>query len=377
MRYPGLDGVRAIAVLLVFSVHTIPQFTASIGWVGVQIFFVLSGFLITGILYDTRYEPHRWRNFITRRALRIFPLYYFVWIVIAVLTPLLRLEWHRLDALWLVYLGNYVNFAAGNESLIQLVSQNHDFSIRVGHFWSLAIEEQFYLLWPLVVFAVRDRGKLIRTAQYGILAVLGLRIALYCLSPAPLLHLALLNYLTFTQADAFFVGALMALWMRGPEWERIRAIGSPLLLSAGGAFIGIQAIAALFFHGRHNFNQTSPWISTFGFTLIDLTAAGFILCAMREGSTIYRLCCRPLLRRLGICSYGFYVYHQLLLPDVLAILPRAGRWHAAIDGLGIAAYFLLICGVSGLSYRYLETPFLRLKDRLSAPSNTWTVTVPE
>ena len=108
--YPALDGFRAVAVLMVFYQHYIginePQLNW--GWTGVDFFFVLSGFLITGILYDTRNATHRFRDFYVRRTLRIFPLYYGVLLAGLCLNPIFHWQWHPAWILWPLYLGNYV-----------------------------------------------------------------------------------------------------------------------------------------------------------------------------------------------------------------------------------------------------------------------------
>src|ERR1700733_88484 len=105
--YPALDGMRALAFLMVFGQHYLHL---PWGWAGVDLFFVLSGFLITGILFDTRNDPHRVRNFYLRRTLRIFPLYYGVMLYILLLYPLFRwdIDWKWLA--WPAYLGNYLRF---------------------------------------------------------------------------------------------------------------------------------------------------------------------------------------------------------------------------------------------------------------------------
>src|SRR5206468_651405 len=156
--------LRGLAILLVIAFHTlrvtgkeglIGRFGAAIqdsGWIGVDLFFVLSGFLITGILLDSLGKPGYFRNFFARRTLRIFPLYYAVLTVSLFLVPALiglqRLPelYHRLleNQLWLwTYAANYLQ-ATGRHTLPGF-----------GHFWSLAIEEQFYLLWPFVVYLGR------------------------------------------------------------------------------------------------------------------------------------------------------------------------------------------------------------------------------
>ena len=110
--YPALDGFRAVAVLGVFLHHYFVVCLGPLdwGWTGVEAFFVLSGFLITGILYDTRAAPHRLRNFYGRRVLRIFPLYYGVLLVILLATPLMHWWFHPALLMWPLYLGNYSRF---------------------------------------------------------------------------------------------------------------------------------------------------------------------------------------------------------------------------------------------------------------------------
>jgi peptidoglycan/LPS O-acetylase OafA/YrhL len=161
--YVGLDGIRAIAIILVFTVHYMGFRTRFIGWTGVLVFFVLSGFLITGILYDNRSEPNRFRNFYVRRTLRIFPLFYFAWILLAAAALFLGTRWRPIQFLWLAYLGNYARFIAGSQLPDHIFTlKGPRLPLEIGHFWSLAVEEQFYLIWPLIVFRLRERKKLIR-----------------------------------------------------------------------------------------------------------------------------------------------------------------------------------------------------------------------
>jgi len=148
---PGLDGIRAIAFLLVFSVHTDYVY---IGWVGVQLFFVLSGFLITDILLrmkDTLRAGGYFKKFYGRRFLRIFPLYYFYLLIMFIVTAALIFYGYRINYMRLyqdqlpyalAYIYNFFNAspAYNGESWL------------VGHLWSLSVEEQFYLAWPLLIF---------------------------------------------------------------------------------------------------------------------------------------------------------------------------------------------------------------------------------
>jgi len=363
--YPGLDGVRAIAVLLVFSVHYMGYFTFFAGWTGVLIFFVLSGFLITGILYDNRNELHRYRNFYIRRTLRIFPLFYFAWLLVFVASLLLHGRWHPLQFLWIVYLGNYVRFLVGDPSLDHIFTAHSALPLEIGHLWSLAVEEQFYLIWPLVVFHVRTRKTLLRICGVTIFAVLVLRIALWMTIPERILSQELLYRLTITQCDAFMLGGLIALWIRGPEKDL-------LLCNAGKLFtmsLAALAVAYLFnnkFHANYLLN-TSAWMSTYGFTLVDCSAACLILCALRKNSLAFRIMTLRPLRVLGRYSYGFYIYHVLLMPFLHTyILPvnhltTTSAYHLHLV-LSTSLDLVIVLTVSALSYHLIEAPFLSMKD---------------
>ena len=174
--YFALDGLRAIAVLMVFCQHygAVKAWVFGWGWTGVDVFFVLSGFLITGILYDSRDKPRRYRDFYIRRTLRIFPLYYAVWLAILLLAPVAQWQWNWRWTLWPAYVGNYARFL-----FLHVPGDPYQFDrltfgaavqryfggpmhLWIGHFWSLCVEEQFYLVWPCVVYTVRKRETLIR-----------------------------------------------------------------------------------------------------------------------------------------------------------------------------------------------------------------------
>src|SRR5205085_517803 len=146
-RILPLDGLRAIAIVLVLAFHFAPK-QAPFGWLGVDLFFVLSGFLITGILVRTRELPNRFRTFYARRALRIFPLYYAMLIVaFLVLPPVCALCRRPPVADQLPYWLYYSNF----------IGHTFHLPVSFGHFWSLAVEEHYYAVWPFVIFAAGPR----------------------------------------------------------------------------------------------------------------------------------------------------------------------------------------------------------------------------
>ncbi len=366
--YQGLDGVRAIAVVLVFTVHYMPVTTLAVGWTGVQVFFVLSGFLITGILYDNRDEPHRFRNFYIRRTLRIFPLFYFSWLLVLIAGLILQAQWHPLQTLWPVYLGNYVRFIAGSESLDHIFTRIPQVPLEIGHFWSLGVEEQFYLLWPLVVFYVRGRRRLIQICIAAVVLVPLLRLLLWATVSPQLLFIELLYRITPTQCDAFLLGGLIALLMRGEEKDRLLAQANKIL------FISVGLLAAAYlannnFHLR-DLSATTFWMSTYGYTLVDMSAAGLILCSLRPRSFVFRVTASWPFRMIGRYSYGVYVYHVLLRPFLIYYLWQVNlSWsphrYALYRALWEAGSFLIVLAVSACSYHFLELPFLRLKDRFT------------
>jgi len=157
----ALDGVRGLAILLVFMVHIFGMGTNSgsrlmrlqsrifsAGWIGVDMFFALSGFLITGILYDTLGSRRFFLNFYARRSLRVFPLYYGYILTIMLIVLALRGHWYSRLGLYLTYTSN-LDRSLGRYTTAPWVN--------FGHFWSLAVEEQFYLFWPVAVFLLRRK----------------------------------------------------------------------------------------------------------------------------------------------------------------------------------------------------------------------------
>jgi len=367
--YQGLDGVRAIAVILVFLTHYVGYRIRFTGWTGVNIFFVLSGFLITGVLFDNRDEPFRFRNFYIRRTLRIFPLFYFAWLLVFVAGIFLHAHWYPIQILWPLYLGNYVRFIVGNVNLdLIATSRPPQLPLVIGHFWSLAVEEQFYLLWPLVVFCVRDRKLLIRICIAAVLLVPILRVVLWATVSKDLQSIMLMDMLTLTQCDAFLLGGLMALWMRGDEKDRLLRNSTRIFAVS----FALLAAAYLLNNGPHlrDMLPNTGWMSTYGLTLVDFSAAGLILCALRTQSLTFRLTSSWPLRMIGRYSYGIYVYHALLIKVLqYYVWPTNHNWpprvylvHAVLSNL---LYFLIVFAVSACSYHFLELPFLRLKDRFT------------
>jgi peptidoglycan/LPS O-acetylase OafA/YrhL len=341
------------------------------GWVGVDIFFVLSGFLITGILIDTVDAPHRFRNFYVRRTLRIFPLYYGVLGVVLLATPLFHWEWSKLWLLWPTYLGNYgpalsVLHAGDMDAINYLVSRSGGFALHFIHFWSLCVEEQFYLVWPLVVYTVRDRRRL-RNICLAVIFLLPLfRIAARFYLPQALITTSILQRAAPFRLDGFLIGGLVAILFRGPHGQRIRQMGGKLLAISIAGLLVVWGVAVFLLHQTPSSGGNTPWISTVGYSLVDVIAASVLLLALRPGNMFYRVFSLRPLRELGKVSYGFYVFHEIPIELYERLGRRLVGHHVGHVGLIVGPLaFACTTALAFLSFRYLEKPFLVLKDRFT------------
>ena len=374
--YPAIDGLRAVAAILVFLQHyVLYRFNPIVtwGWTGVDIFFVLSGFLITGILFDTQNDPHRFRTFYIRRALRIFPLYFGVFLVALLTTPLFLWEWKPASLLYPLYLGNYAQLfspSAAREAS-QLFSLRLGQPLFLGHLWSLAVEEQFYFIWPCVVFIVRDRVRLLRICGVVIVSSPVIRIIAVALASGQTMDTVLLTFTTLYRMDALLVGGAVALLLRGPAAARLKSRALPAFWCLAGLLLISWVVAVKVLHQTSAGTLQTPWIVTVGSTLVDLMSASVLLLAIQPGSWFYRkLCYRPL-RLLGQRSYGFYIFHYLLLPIYVRYLPYLILPFTKHLTVGVIVLpFLCTVGLSFLSFRYFEAPFLRLKSRFAHPERS-------
>ncbi len=356
----SLDGYRGLAFLLVFMRHftltrhvhnPIIVAVARVGeggWAGVDLFFVLSGFLITGILFDTRSDPHFFRNFIARRALRIFPLYYTVLFVMLALTPLRHLQWHPGHVAYFFYLGNVA--AAINPSLENVMP---DFSMM--HFWSLSVEEQFYCLWPLAILVAATPVRIIRLCLGLSLLALIIRIAIilsinegtafeWCSAQLP------------TRMDGLLYGAIAAILVR--QFPLQRLLRPARLLFAAAAIL----LTAVIVRVGPNFANRLTTLA--GYPLLAIFFASLLVLAMQPGSLAARVGELGFLRVLGRYSYGLYVYHLVASWAVAPLLVWLQQTtHSMLIG-GILYTLAVFTGsflVAVASYELYERHFLRLK----------------
>ena len=367
MRIKGLDGLRAIAFLLVFFYHTL---WIEFGWMGVQLFFVLSGFLITGILIDMKDRlagAAYFVKFYGRRFLRIFPLYYFYLLIMTLLVAWLASNQVKLNYMGiyqeqLPYALTYVyNFYAASASFERYISF-------LTHLWSLAVEEQFYIIWPLLIFLVpRSKYKITFLSVIGLSILFRLWIATWSPDNMPgfLTHdpLRVIYFLPFSHLDAFALGALLTVADIPKARPQFIAflIGLPILGIVSDALAsGTWANAADL---GYPLLLPFAWKSVWGYTALNYLFAILIFGVARLGWFERFLESRPM-AYLGKISYGLYVYHFAILWFVT--IPFGLSSIAPLPIPNAAAALLLTVIIAGLSYRLLEKPLIDLKDRFFA-----------
>ncbi|MBS0366380.1 MAG: acyltransferase [Proteobacteria bacterium] len=353
---PELDGLRAIAVVLVLFSHFAPTSVpfvwrlADVGWVGVELFFVLSGFLITRILLATRASATYYRDFYLRRTLRIFPLYYAVLALTLVTMQLwnhgesyqaLR-QWGNPVWFWL-YLGNVQMALAGSTPMHVLT---------LAAMWSLNVEEQYYLLFPLLVRVVRVET-LVRILLAVLVASPLLRLLLWWLYP----HNEYLDYMLLPcRFDSLAYGALLALWLREPLRLDRRVAG----VAALGALVLVYGLYVTLGHG----DRVSPFTRVLGYSLFPAAFACLLLWVIlyRGGWQTRWLRTRPM-RYIGKTSYAIYLLQGPVDATLNALLGRSSWW--ANDVFRFALICLVTFGCAALSWHFFEHPLLALKDRFA------------
>jgi peptidoglycan/LPS O-acetylase OafA/YrhL len=325
---------------------------AGYGVLGVDLFFVLSGFLITGLLLDSKGEPRAYRNFYARRILRIFPLYYGVLVVCFLLLPLvIRLppwfEGVRDHQVWLwTFTSNVFIALHGSWAALSYLS----------HFWSLAIEEHYYLLWPWIVWSVRPRT-LERICVGVLVGALALRIALALGGMSELS----ISVLTPCRIDTLCVGGLLAVLARRPAGPGVLVERSgTALVWLGAALLLHSAWCALTRLGLPILHQVRSSLFAMFFGALLLFSLG------PRSHPVSRALQGPVLRFFGKYSYGLYVYSGILTWIFLkgALDPwldsRLGN-----HSLTLAAHSVLGVGlstaISVVSYQLFEKPCLELK----------------
>ncbi len=355
-----LDGLRGVAILMVMVHRFWPRTgvgygadVAGAGWIGVDLFFVISGFLITGILLDTRDDRSYFRNFYARRALRIFPLFYvFVGGAFVVFAANPGFRDGAGSPLWyLFHLGNVPEGLLGKPVPYVL-----------GPLWSLAIEEQFYLTFPFLVY-VLDRRRLTIVLIAMVAIAPAIRLATMLLWPD---HERVQYLFTPCRLDTIAVGCLLAIMVRSADVARWRTRALQL------AAVAIPITVVLGMASR--LDRTSPFDRVLGYTMVAFGCASVVtlLLFARGEPTTAALRWRPL-TYLGKLCFGLYLLHRPADKIVGAFAGHVGfereLWLMPVK-LAVALVLATI------SWRLLERPLLGLKDRFASRHHPGAVTGP-
>lgn len=332
-RFPQLDGLRALAVLLVITHHYGVQagFFSGSAWVlplGSRLFFVLSGFLITRILWNCREAAESGqlgavlRNFFCRRILRLMPLYFGYLSLLVWVSPLVRR-----NLLWFVtFTQNQLFFLRG-------------FTPGGGHLWSMAVEEQFYLMWPLLVLALPRRLVPVAVASTVLLAPVSRLVLLS-------LHFSSEQFqlLTLCNLDSLGLGGLLALTGAGAPWVK-RAVGPTLVLLLA-AQLADRAV----------------WSQA-----LSTTALAFVLVWVVSGAVagfgggVGRVLESAPLASISRISYGLYILHPSVWWVAQVMAPELSLW------LRLPLCLVLVFASASLSWRYFEAPLYRLRHHFPYP----------
>ena len=349
-RIPQVDGLRAVAILMVFAAHA---FGIRLFWMGVDLFFVLSGFLITGILL--RLKENRgtgksyWASFYLRRIRRILPPYI---AFLAVLSVFWRVPWGHIWY-WYVFFAPNIPLALGKIVLAAM-----------GPLWSLGVEEQFYFVWPWLVLECSRDG--LRRIALGVILISPVLRAM----ATPLFSTHFPIYcLTIFRADALAMGAFIALAARrDPEWiVRRRTTALTCCVSALALLIALSILPS--FRAAAN----SILFNSLAYSLSAACLGGLLVYVLgSQQGLLHKFLTAAPLRYLGLISYTFYLYHE-------AVLLKVGQYAHSRTLIALTAFSITVL-ISVLSWHLFEAPILgrsvrkQMADFRSRPGvNFWPV----
>jgi peptidoglycan/LPS O-acetylase OafA/YrhL len=345
--YTNLDGTRGIAALMVvvfhffyFTNYRYPiridlyrKFT-ELGQHGVSFFFVLSGFVITRILINTRNDSGFFGIFYSRRALRILPLYYFYLLFFYFIMPII------LDS-------QFVDFKLQLPYYLYLQNFGELLDIRAsgpGHYWSLAIEEHFYLIWPLVIFFVRPKY-FWKTILISMVLILIIRY--YLLSEG-----LPINHFTLTRIDQLIIGAVLSLLEYDGSLMNRKSKYYFLIIG-----LSIFPIAASVYYFSGYFYLLKELIKSTLMALFFMCILGYLI-SSEQSTTINKILSSKIMRHLGKISYGIYVWHVSV---IFAFNKYVMTGFIVLDLLLIIGMSVI---VAHISFTYVEDYFLKFRERI-------------
>jgi peptidoglycan/LPS O-acetylase OafA/YrhL len=360
----SLEGIRGYAFLIVFYRHYLnyqiftyqeslkPEYLPffllrEISWVMVPIFFALSGYLICGILLDTRNREGYFSVFYRRRILRVFPVYYLTVLCVGAAS---LMEGNHLSVQYWAHFFYIQNLLPGYDGTVHWVPR-----LQMYHLWSMAVEEQFYLLWPLVIWFCRSKRTLLRVS-WGLIALCcAVRFAI------PLLHVSpdQAYYLTATRGDCLLLGAVMAILRDEGIYARIEPYAKYVALACFGVLL---VVAAKTHNGLPNDYLRVCTLIPLG----NLASAAVVMAAIENGSWLCRVCSQRWICWLGSRSYSLYLFHYTYKTWVETVVdPKLAQHmpekYAVL--LSASLTFIVTVILADLSYRFIERPAMNLKNR--------------
>ena len=379
-RIKALDGLRGIAVLLVIASHFFPYplhpngilerlyaGLINFGYSGVDLFFVLSGFLITRILISTRRRQSYFSSFYVRRILRIWPLYFSLCIATIVVIPAIpQFASHHFfstergsSAYYWLFLNNFWSVLPIRGYIFLAVT------------WSLAMEEQFYLVWPLIIWFFTPR----RAFHVAVGMIFGTAILRNVLYYGFGVSGEALYYDTFTHLDGLALGIFTAIvWEAPSKYKSVLRFLSSQLVVTIPVLAGVVIYSALFpVTGLEKPDEMAfqPLMLTVGYTLTAFVYAGILVIFLTNERS--RVLVHPVLQRVGKYSYAMYLFHfpvwyigSMLLHDVFLIETGPDIERTPLKfAVGIVGTYL----AAALSWRLLEGPINALKARFPYPAD--------
>jgi peptidoglycan/LPS O-acetylase OafA/YrhL len=367
-RIDSLDGLRGFAVLAVIVCHLFPELdqpdhwlgriyngVIEAGWSGVDLFFVLSGFLITGILVRNRQSANYFRSFYARRILRIFPLYYILCIIVIFILPAMPFpaSWdlHRQPGNPLYYFLFFNNFSAWLE-----VPAYKFLSVC----WSLAIEEQFYLVWPFLLWWL-SRDKALYACIGVFVGTIALRNFLFLAQEVPA---ETVFRMTFTHLDGIAIGSITALALSDRlRYERLTRMLRQQGWLTGPLLLGVFLYCAIN-PGESRHLSYHPVMVSVGYPLFALVFCCLLLHCVLGESWVTHVLRSPAMRRVGKYSYAMYLLHFPASSLTKLALHSAGLLEATSrTPLPFFLSLVLTYALAALSWQLLESRFSALKKR--------------
>ncbi len=357
-RLLALDGIRGLAIIGVLCTHAASLFQNrpilhlfSFGWLGVDLFFALSGFLITGILIDTKAAENRAQSFYARRILRIFPIYYLTVSIVIIaqshwdwLRSVAEMQTWKEQLPYLLYFYNMAPIWHGGKAHETLLA----------HFWSLAVEEQFYFIWPFIVWRLTTRS-IYKVCAVALSGTVALRIVLG-------MHFGFgvwMSFFTLTRADGLFVGSALAALFA----TRQRLSPRLLWAFASPAFLVLVAVAIL---APSQYSYGGSWMYSIGLPAAAILFGVLIAFSLQsQASALTRFFRTGWMRNFGRYSYGLYVFHlpiYFLVGYIAQTQLHIQFPLPTLYALGVLAVMVAVSyAVAWVSFNYFEKAFLRLK----------------